>query len=872
MRCFYFVLMVLVTFSCAQHKTEKEKVVVQEIKLSKGWSLFQNQKGISGEQLSRGETIPTNAITANVPTTVLNALVKVGKVKDPYFSNNLTKIDKKQFDDSWWYVHTFSLSATQLSSIASLLTFQGINYKANIWLNGTLLSDTSKKMGAFNQLQLGVDTCLKNKNTLAIEVFKPHPGDFTVGFVDWAPTPPDENMGIWRPVVLKLNGNIGVQHTVVRSEVKTPSLNEARLTVETSVTNHSSAKSKAIIKGVIGDISFQKEIVLKSQESSQVVFNDQEFKQLLIQNPKLWWPNQLGEPTMHTLKLTVYQDDILTDSTVVAFGIRQVEDYINENGDRGYKVNGQPLLIKGGGWVDDLLLGNTHEYNEAQVQYAKDMGMNCIRFEGFWGTSDDIYSLCDQYGVLAMVGWSCHWEWEEYLRKKFDGEANFGGIETKEEQQLVANYFEDQVLWLRNHPSIFVWTFGSDFLHRPALEKKYLETLEKLDPNRPYLGAAKEWTSTVTGPTGVKMEGPYDWVPPVYWYTDTVRGGAYGFNTETGPGPQPPHISSIKRMLPKENWWPIDSMWDFHSGRHAFQNMDRYLKATYKRYWEPTSLEEFHLLSQLASYEAIRPMFESFEVNKPKATGVVQWMLNSAWPETFWQLYDYYLVPTGAYFGTKKACQPVNVIYNYGDQHIYITNATRKPVDSLQVKVDVYDLQSRIIYQNNVWVSINENESKAHVNLVDVLNKYQNSFINLTFESSNHDVKGSNFYWCSAKKDVPDPKKENASWIYTPTVEYANFSALQNLPQAKVEMDISNMEEKQEWVEMQVELKNTSNTISFFNELSMVNAVGEVYTDNPIFYSDNYLSIAPNSTSGITIRYKKVKGENYELKRISLTD
>ena len=123
----------------------------------------------------------------------------------------------------------------------------------------------------------------------------------------------------------------------------------------------------------------------------------------------------------------------------------------------------------------------------------------------------------------------------------------YGAIDTPAEMELISRSLRDQVVWLRNHPSVFLWVLASDVLPRPELENRYLVELAEVDPTRPSLASCGSATSEVSGPTGVKMNGPYQWVPPNYWFLDRERGGAFGFNTETGPGPQPPPIESIRR-------------------------------------------------------------------------------------------------------------------------------------------------------------------------------------------------------------------------------------------------------------------------------------------------------------------------------------
>jgi exo-1,4-beta-D-glucosaminidase len=215
-----------------------------------------------------------------------------------------------------------------------------------------------------------------------------------------------------------------------------------------------------------------------------------------------------------------------------------------------------------------------------------------------------LYDLCDEYGILNMLGWSCEWEWEEYLLKPTN--ERYGGAVTPEDIQLLADYWKDQMLWLRNHPSVYVWMLGSDQLPHPELEKKYIALFEKYDPSRAYItsagGAGTENEqvigngpiySEISGPTGMKMMGPYAWTPPHYWFTDTTLGGAWGFNTETCPGASIAPVASLKKMMPESAVWPIDrSFWEYHTGRNQFTSLDRDITAIEKRYGKSDNIEE----------------------------------------------------------------------------------------------------------------------------------------------------------------------------------------------------------------------------------------------------------------------------------------
>ncbi len=812
---------------------------VQDKVLSENWKIKSSvDTKLKGEQLSMGESDgPSSWKAAIVPGTVLNSLVKAGVYSNLYEVNNMAKVPVEQFKNAWWYVTSFQLGEISEENNYQI-NFDGINYRANIWLNGKLLADTNKIIGAFNRFNLDIDSfAVTGTNHMAIELFPPSKGAYSIGFVDWAPTPPDNNMGIFRNVTLKITKAVEIKNTFVQTKVNLQTLREADLTISTEVINHQASDCELTLEGKIGEISFSHKVSLKANEKKLVVLSSKEIPSLHINNPKLWWPNGYGEATLYDLKLDAAVNEVLSSTEKVSFGIREVSDYLNASGQRGYKINGKEILIKGAGWVDDLLLGNTAEYDEAQIKYVKDMNLNCIRFEAFWGKDHTLYNLCDKNGILVMAGFSCHWEWEDYIGTPCGDQ--FGCATERPEMALLSSYWRSQITWLRNHPSLFAWVGGSDFLPHPDLEKSYLKILKEIDPTRPYLGSAKTYTSEISGPTGVKMNGPYDYVPPMYWYTDTLRGGAFGFNTETGPGPQVPVLWTLHKMFNNKAHFPIDSSWDYHCGRHAFRNMHRYLKSFDKRYGASPTLEDFSLFTQAASYEAIRPMFEAFRVNRPNTTGVVQWMLNSAWLDTYWQLYDTYLIPTGAYYGTKTSCAPLQAVYNYGDHSVYFANDTKDAADAKLV-VELYNSDSKLLFTQEAMANAAGNASSKVLTLPALTKGI--SFCNINVLNSKGEKISSNFYWLSDKKDKMNPNRDSASWVYTPAIEFADFTALRSLPKANIM--VTKVAKNNE---IEITVSNTSDKIAFFIELMAVdNKTQEPI--RPIIWSDNYISLKPGES------------------------
>jgi exo-1,4-beta-D-glucosaminidase len=783
-------------------------------------------------------------VATEVPSTPMAALVANGRFPDLYLGTNLARVDTAQFQGPWWYRTEFEVSGEDAEKFARL-EFAGINYAADIWLDGEQLAARDAIVGAFRVHQLDVSGRLvPGHNALAVAVYPPQPGDFTIGFVDWNPRPPDNNMGIWRPVTLRLTGPVSLDDVFVRSDVDLDTLESAGVVVSAVVRNHSDGEVKATVTGRIEDIVFDADVILAPHESQLVRFAPEDYDALTLERPHLWWPHTMGEPNLYSLHMTAVVDGAVSDDSRTTFGIREVGTYFNDQGHRGFLVNGVPVLIRGGGWVDDLLLADTPEKIDAQLAYVKQMHLNTIRLEGFWGSSQYLYDAADREGVLVMPGWSCQWEWENYVGKPVSEE--YGGVLEPDEMDLVAASLADQIRWLRNHPSVFTWVLASDLLPHPDLERRYQELLTEVDTTRPPLVSCGWRESEVSGPSGVKMNGPYDWVPPVYWWSDREHGGAYGFNTETGPGPQPPPLESIRRMIPPEHLWPIDEVWNFHCGRGEFSDMNRYVEALDRRYGPSGGVEEFLFKAQAANYEAIRPMFESFAVNRPLTTGLIQWMLNSAWPETYWQLFDWYLMPNGAFYGTRAASRPLNLSFNYDDQTVYAVNDSRFTGQALTAEIRAFDLEARELFNQSYELELPPAGSQPIVSFADQESPTPVWFLDLRLHDGSGNEVARNFYWLSTTPDVLD--YDNNLWYVTPTRSFADFTALDELPEVQLEASATGSGDQ-----VDVRLANPSDALAFFVELRVVDADGSSIL--PVLWDDNYVSILPGESRELTARF-----------------
>lgn len=848
-------------------------VPVSDSDLNTGWRLFSSATiQVGGDVISQQAFDPEIGLSVHIPATVLSGLIQNNIYKDVYYNMGLENINKEAFQVPWWYRNQFVVDNTG-TDLYHQIILEGINYKANLWINGRKVAGDDVMEGSFGIYTFDVTPFVqKGNNIMAIEIIPPKFGDLILGFVDWNPEAPDRNMGLWRGVKLRTTGAVSLAHCNVVSKVDGKTLSSASLVVSAYATNHANKAQTIDVKASLLGLTLTKTVTIAAQQEIEVLFTPEEFPSLVIENPKLWWPNNMGDAVLHDLNMQVLTGSKVSDNRNIRFGIRQIDDYFTDEGHRGFMVNGQKVLIRGGGWVDDMLLADSDDKVKAQIDYVKHMNLNTIRLEGFWGKNNTLYERCDEQGILLMIGWSCQWEWESYCGRP---DGPYMSV-YPDEYEREANAFKQQVLRARHHPSVFLWTYGSDRLPHPDLEIILNNHMAQVDPNRPIVTTCRGVevgghanTSSISGPSAVKMLGPYDWVSPNYWYIDKQYGGAYGFNTETGPGPQVPPIESIQRMLPQKHWWPMDSMWNYHLGRNEFGTLNRYLEAFNARYGESKGLEDFAFRNQISNYEAIRGMFEAFAVNKYKSTGVIQWMLNSAWPEMYWQLYDYYLMPNGAFYGTKKASALLMPIYNYADKNLYVNNDFLSGYENLKLSVSVYDINSKKVYSHQKDFSIGANIAELVHEMPVIKDLSTTYFLDLRIFDGNDRELANNFYWLSTTEDVPDFAK--TTWVYTPNKAFANLKGINNLPKVKVDVNFDKKLEG-DWVVFSCEVNNSSDFIAFFMEMRIVDASSS-QSFLPVFWDDNYVTLVPgekkmiqgkvrHNGAGLEVFDLAVKGQN----------
>jgi exo-1,4-beta-D-glucosaminidase len=829
------------------------------VPLASGWAIQSSASvTVQGEVISRPEFSPAGWHDAAVPGTIVGALVEEGRDSDPYTGMNLRALPgttypigaqfallpmprDSPYKVSWWYRKAFDLPPST-SGRSVWLHFNGINYRANIWVNGSRIASRDAVAGAFRRYEFDVTPLVRPgaHNAVAVEVFAPEPRDLAITWVDWNPTPPDKNMGLWGDAYVSDSGPVAIRHAHVVTDLDLPSLDVAHLTVTAEAWNATGAPQNAIVRGAIGAITFSQPVALAPREHKVVRFSPADTPQLNVEHPRIWWPYRMGEQHQYSLSIAAEANGAESDRQEVRFGINEFTSELTSEGHRLFRVNGKPILIRGGGWASDMLLRpKSPSRLAAEFRYVREMGLNTIRTEGKLET-DDFYDLADREGILIMPGWCCCDQWE--LWDKWDAENYTVGPAS----------LRDQLLRLRNHPSIFVWLNGSDKPPIAAVERRYLDIERELEWSRPTLSSAAEAPGPVSGPSGVKMRGPYEYVPPSYWLTDTAHGGAFGFSPEIGPGAAVPPLDSLKEMLPADHLWPIDSVWNFHAGGGQFKDVKVFTAALEARYGKASGVADYARKAQALAYEGERAMFEGYARNKYKATGVIQWMLNNAWPSIIWHLYDYYLRPGGGYFGTKAACEPLHVQYSYDDRSVVVVNDTPQPVHGLKVTAAVLDFTLAEKFAREAAVDAGVDGVVRVFEIPPIAGLTTTYFVRLSLHDAAGRVVSRNFYWLSTEDDQLDwPKTQ---WYYTPTKRHANLTALSRLPETT--LTVSPAGDAPGDAAIRVSIANTGRALAFQVHLTLLDAASGKDVV-PAFWEDNYFALLPGERREISVSYSR---------------
>ena len=812
-----------------------------------------------GGRISTAGFQPSGWYSATVPTTVLAALVENKVYPDPYFGLNLKSIPGfregrwlvmpagSPFRSSWWYRKEFSLPAGFAGKHLTL-HLDGINYQANVWLNGRRIADSETCIGAFRRFEFPVSDLVRaGTNVLAIEIIAPGQGpektyttkqiEATTGWDDHNPEPPDLNMGIWRDVSIRATGPAALRHPYVSAKLDVPGLQAAHVTVSVEARNLEDGEVAGELTGEIESIRFSQAVRLGPREHRVIRFTPDRFPQLNIAKPRVWWPSGLGAQELYDAKLVFRAGGAASDSLSVRFGIREATSELNEEGWRTYRVNGRRVLIRGGAWMtSDMLLRLTPRRYEALVRYAKEANLNMLRSEGFSvRETDEFYDLCDRYGVMVT-------------------QQIFG--RSIPDENLAVQCVKDMMLRIRNHPSLVHFLGHDETFPTESLDKAYRELIAQYIPDRtyqPHSGAFDVKEPFKTGGTRTGTRELWTYATPAHYYLKK-EDGAWGFAQSGGIGGVVSPYESMRRMMRKEDLWPpFTPAWSFHTVIQGGGYFEEMVKALEARYGKPSGIEEFCRKAQAMNYESARGMFEAYGRNKYSATGITPWKYDAAWPASpTWQYIDWYLMAGGAYYGAKKACEPLHAQYSYDDRSVWVVNTRPSEYKGLKVSARVLDINLKERFAKSVVVDVGA-DGKTNAFTVSWPGDISKTFfLLLALQEASGKTISENRYWLSTVPDTPGRPVEGLGRFRANLQSIADFTALAQLPAADVKASARFARQGAETVGS-VEVANSGTSAAFQVRLAVRKGKdGDEVT--PAYWEDNYVMLMPGEMRRLTVR------------------
>lgn len=842
--------------------------------ISDGWEMTDGKTAMASNKSIFDPQYSTSAwYNATVPGTVLTTLVNQGVYADPYFGLNNMNIPESLSRTDWWYRCKFTVPK-DIDGNQLRLLFNGINYKADIYLNGKSLGDMK---GAFIRGEFNI-TDLVNKNgenILAVHVFPPHnPGIpheqsmiagqglnggvlstdgptfiSSIGW-DWIPGIRDRNTGIWQDVRLKVGGDIIIGDPLVTTDILLPDTTQAKISIKNIVKNITSKTVNGTLTAKIENINISLPFTLAANEEKEITFTPEQFKELNIKNPRLWWPNGYGRPELYNLELTVQSNNKVSDTKSLKFGIREMSyelmvndnsqnkrvlytpnetvnkgkpvfDYINrvsftkdnnlptiaKDADTSglqplssddpvgpffaIRVNGVRIFCRGGNWgMDDGMKRVSRERLEPYIRLHKDANFNIIRNWTGETTEEDFYALCDEYGMLV---------WNDFWITTDDT------VEPSDFPLFVKNA-TDAVRRFRNHPSIAVWCPRNEGFAPKQLEESISVMMAKEDPTRHYHGQSRFLNMGTSGPWGYFKD-------PSKYYTENAK----GFNTEMGSYAIPT-ANTIRKFIAPEDQWPINDVWAYHDLHHTTQNFGDFINAV-DRYGKAESMEDFSRKSQFVTYDAWRNMLEAWNSKMwNNTTGLILWMSHPAWPSMIWQTYTYDYETPGSYFGAKKACEPIHIQMNLPENDVMIINTTLNDYKSVTAGLRFIDLQGKELYKKNIKLDAKANSATKCFVPEKGNNLPQLYLARLELKDAKGKVLSVNDYWMT-------------------NGDKKSYEAINTLPSTTVIIKTISSKGKT-WVEV----SNPSKTLAVAVKLNVVDKNSKEIL-LPAYFSDGYINL-----------------------------
>ena len=811
------------------------------VDLTSGWQLQDSAKvPEAGATVSAKSYQPSGWMAATVPGTVLTSMVNDGIYPEPLYGENdrETVIPESLNKTSYWYRTVFTVPR-EYAHRQVWVHFDGANFSSEVWVDGTQVGTIQ---GAFIRGRFDITKLVKPGETavLAVKVSpQPHPGIphehtiadgvgknggitaidgptflSTIGW-DWLNAVRDRDTGLWQKVWLSASGPVLVEDPLVITDLPLPKTDTADITVKTALENTSEKPQSGTLEGSFGSgapgdlVQFSQRVTVPPKSTQDVTLDPKSVPALHITNPKLWWPNGYGPQNLYTLHLHFVEHGKDSDAHDTLFGIRKITYEAPGVDALTISVNGVKVFIRGGDWgLDEALKRIPRARLDAEIHMHALADMNMIRNWVGQSTGEDFYELCDKYGILI---------WDEFFQPNPSDGPNPDDLPT-----YLANV-RDKILRFRNHPSIALWCARNEGYPPPEIDAALRKMIPELDPARLYQPSS-------TAGRGVHSGGPYYWREPRAFYVFDAP-----FKTETG-SMSVPTLESIHGMMPQKDWEVIDDDWAAHDFAKGAQHGDTYPYVLAGRYGRVANLADFVRKAQMMNYEAYRAMYEAR--NKllfAPATGVITWMSNPAQPSFVWQLYHYDLEPNASLFAVKSASELVHIQMDEDDFHLRVINNLPTPISDDTAHITIYTIYggSRPALEKDIPVS---GPAEAAIDLGPVplpQNLSPLYFARLELRDAQGQIVSRNLYW------EPNPEQGD------------DLTPLNFLPTVKLDGTITR-HDTSDHLGLEITLKNNGRAIALMAHLQLRRkSTGDRVL--PVFYSDNYISLAPGESRTVTI-------------------
>lgn len=836
-----------------------------------------------GKAISTDQFIPGGWQPTSVPATILTALTRNGVYPDMRVGLNAYQIpdasdefnqehdlakyshlpDKRNpWTDPYWYRTEFNLP-TSIEGRRVWLNFKGINYRADVWLNGGRIADREQVVGSFSRYRLDVTGSARmGKNCLAVKIYPvDHPGVpetqldvlgrvreyhkeimkdvtlmYSIGY-DCMPTVPDRTIGIWQDVEVETTGPVTIRDPFVVTDLPLPKTNPAYLTVSAELINATQSRQEGVLEGLIDEagVKFQRDVELAPGETKQITFTAAKTPQLVLKNPRLWWPRNYGPQNLYKMSLVFRVGKEVSDCRQVTFGVRKITKELYElDGAHGLRIhiNGQRIFGRGGYIQPEVMHDWDADRMDKEVRYLTEANLNLTYFEDVSNPPDEFLDACDKYGLMfGECFYGCYW--------MTPGSGNPTDLDLLERSTV------DIIKRYRNHPSLVLYMAMNEGDTREDVYEMWRKHILDLDGTRLHIpsGSFPDYRKNV--PRWIKKDTPvgmndydpksYGWQEPAQYFRWVRESRDWMFKIESGSASLPP-VDSLRRFIP-DLWetpagplFPLTPTWAHHGANSYYKPYDEALR---RLHGKPTSVEDYCMKGHLVTADQNRAMFEAVNHRMWDITsGFTQWKVNACWPTVQWHIYDWYLKPMVSYYYIKNACAPLHVQLCPLDNTVAVINNNLELTNDLEVCAKVFDFDMKLRWKATGKANLAANSCKDVLTIPDIPDLTPVYFVKLEVKQADGRLVSENFYWLPSGG--------------------ADFTSLAGLP--RVKLDVSRKIGKQEGQNvLSVKVTNSTDKLAFFTHLAVTDGTGgeEVL---PVLWDDNYFSLLPGESKTVRAR------------------